>query len=327
MATAEEQEPTSIKDLVSSINEHSDGTNVVKESIKTFSNPDGLEKKGDLMCDNTEVALAVLKELIGMAKTKTKKEKMKKMWDFSTSPHEQFGKELDDTFMAFLLWARTSIDDCDDNNAEGKINVSKAFRRLEVYAGWMEDTGDDLITPALTSVSVQSTLKEWAMRVSIDNQGRLVWWIDFNAIDIEKMKSEILPKDSLRAFVWYAHYIMYDKDGQANGLVFIENLAYMGMIKMCTMMPMKLSTKLDKLTIGVLPIKMNACYMLETPRWVNIFMKLIGMFMSKKMKGRIVSLKEWVKVEELVGKDCIPKGFGKLEGSLEVDPVEEKYFS
>lgn len=281
------------------------------------------------MCDDTEVALAVLKELIGMAKTKTKKEKMKKMWDFSTSPHEQFGKELDDTFMAFLLWARTSTDtaDNDNNNTEEKINVSKAFRRLEVYAGWMEDTGDDLITPALTSVSVQSTLKEWAMRVSIDNQGRLVWWIDLNAIDIGKIKSEIPPEDSLRAFVWFAHYVMYDEDAQKNGLVFIENVAHMGMIKMFTMMPMKLSTKLDKLTIGVLPIKMNALYMLETPRWVNILMKFMGMFMSKKMKSRIVSLKEWDKVEGLVGKDCIPKGFGKLEGSLEVDPINEKYFS
>jgi len=206
--------------------------------------------------------------------------------------------------------------------------MSQTTYFLNTYnVDWMEATGDDLITPPLTPVSVQLALKAYAMRISIDNQGRLVWWVDFNAIDVEKIKSEVPPKDSLRAMVWYAHYIMYDKNAQENGLVYIENIAYMGMIKMFTIMPMKLSTKLDRLTIGVLPIKMDAVYMLETPKWVNMFVKLMGMFMSEKMKSRIVSLKEWDKVEKLLGKDCVPKGFGKLEGSLEVDSVDEKYFS
>lgn len=51
---------------------------------------------------------------------------------------------------------------------------------------------------------------------------------------------------------------------------------------------------------------MNACYMLEAPTWVNVFMKLIGLFMSKKMKNRLIFLKEWDKLEDLLGKDCIP---------------------
>lgn len=204
--------------------------------------------------------------------------------------------------------------------------MSKAFRRVESYADWMEETKDDLIEPPLTSKSVQSALDALSMRVSIDNQGRFVWWIDLSVIDVEKIKKELPPEESLRAFVWFAHYVMYDENAQENGLVFVENLNYMGMIRMMTMIPMKLSTKLDRLTIGVLPVKMNALYMLETPRWVNMFMRFMGMFMSKKMKERIVSLKEWDKLEETLGKDCIPKGFGKLEGSLEVDPVKEKYF-
>jgi hypothetical protein len=28
-----------------------------------------------------------------------------------------------------------------------------------------------------------------------------------------------------------------------------------------------------------------------------------------------------------LGKECIPKPFGKLEGSMEVDPVVKQYFS
>lgn len=324
--TEEENEPTSMKDVVSVMNDNSDGTNVIKESIQTFSNPDGSEKKGDSLCDDCDSALVVLKELIEKKKDNTKKEKKKAKWDFRTSPHEQFGKTLDDTFISFLLWARTNPDDSDTNDGKRKINVSKAFRRVESYADWMEETKDDLIEPPLTSKSVQPALDALSMRVSVDNQGRFVWWIDLSVIDVEKIKKELPPEESLRAFVWFAHYVMYDENAQENGLVFVENLNYMGMIRMMTMIPMKLSTKLDRLTIGVLPVKMNALYMLETPRWVNMFMRFMGMFMSKKMKERIVSLKEWDKLEETLGKECIPKGFGKLEGSLEVDPVKEKYF-
>lgn len=47
------------------------------------------------------------------------------------------------------------------------------------------------------------------------------------------------PEDSLRAFVWYAHYVMYNKNAQENGLVFVENLAYVGMVKYFTMVPAK----------------------------------------------------------------------------------------
>jgi len=327
MVEEEGTEPISAKELVSSLNKHSDGTNVVKESIKTFSNPDGLNKKGDLMSDTTEKALIALKELIELDKTKVKKEKMKKRWEFQTSPHEQFGKTLDDSFMAFLVWARVSTDKDDDCGSEKTINVSKAFRRLESYADWMDQTGDDLITPPLTPASVQSNLEAWAMRVSVDNQGRLVWWVDLGAIDLKTIKEEMQPEDSLRAFVWYAHYVMYNKNAQENGLVFVENLAKVGMVKCFTMIPAKLSAKLDRLTIGVLPIKMNALYMLESPTWVNVFMKVVGVFMSKKLKKRLVNLKEWDKVEVLLGKDCIPKGFGKLAGNLEVDPVAEKFFT
>ena len=92
-----------------------------------------------------------------------------------------------------------------------------------------------------------------------------------------------------------------------------------------TMVPMKLGTKLDRLTIGVLPIKMNALYILETPKWCSMLMKFLGAFMSKKMKQRIAILQDWAKVEDLLGKECIPKGFGKLEGCHEMDLVRSEY--
>jgi hypothetical protein len=41
----------------------------------------------------------------------------------------------------------------------------------------------------------------------------------------------------------------------------------------------------------------------------------------------MVFLEDNSKVEGITGKECIPKGFAKLKGSLEVDKVEEKYFA
>merc|ERR1711971_128608 len=97
----------------------------------------------------------------------------------------------------------------------------------------------------------------------------------------------------------------------------------MGFFEMFTLMPMKLATKLDRLTIGVLPVKLAKMYVLEVPGWMKTFMKFIGMFMSKKLMKRIVYLHDWDEVEKNLGKECIPKNFGELEGHLEVDKVEK----
>jgi hypothetical protein len=271
-----------------------------------------------------------MKELVEADRTDAKlKSKKRIKWGFRTSPHDHFGKTLDDTFLAFVQWAKSSSNDDNDNDDEQPptYNVSKAFRRLEAYAEWMEDTGDDLTQDPLTAVSVQTALKAWAMRCSIDKHGQFAWWIDFDQIDKSAIKKDISPTESLRAFVWYSHYVMYDTNAQEKGVVIVESVAKVGFLQMMTLMPMKLSVKLDRLTIGVLPVKMKAIYILETPTWLDVFMKFIGVFMSKKMKQRIIILKDWNKVEELLGKECIPKPFGKLEGSMEVDPVVKQYFS
>ncbi len=297
------------------------GTNVMKESIQTFStDPDGSDKKGDVYKDSPEDALTQLKDMVEKTKAKTRKEKKKMKWSFGSSPHEQFNKTLDDLFMCFIVWAK--------NKSNGKYNVSKAFRRLEAYAEWMDESATDLTEPPLSTASVKDALDALAMRVSIDKDGFFVWWFDLKALDKKALKNDLKPEESLRAFVWYSHYIMFNKAAQEKGMVLVENCEKMGFFDMFNLFPMKLSVKLDRLTIGVLPVKCNKIIITEPPRWLKMFMNFMGMFLSKKMKQRIVVLQETKEVVELLGNECIPKNFGNLEeGTLEVDLVQKEYFS
>ncbi len=300
----------------------------MKEYKKTFSSADGSDKKGDLKAPSPEEALPLLKELVEQKKSSTKKESKRKMWDFATSPHEQFDKTLDDTFMAFIMWARVKLDkEKDDSPVGDEVNVSKAFRRLESYAEWMDETGTDLIEPALTPTSVKKGLDAWHMQTSINKDGTFIWWFDMNKVDTEHVKKDVTPEESLRCFVWYSHYVMYHENAQKNGMMFVSDSANMGMIQMFTLMPMKVASKMDRLTIGVLPVKMKFMYCVNNPRWMKLMMGFFGMFMSKKMKKRFQLLDDAKKLEELLDAEVIPKGFGTIEGTLEVDAVTQEYFS
>lgn len=195
----------------------------------------------------------------------------------------------------------------------------------------MHDAAKDLTEPALTPDSIKKSLDAWTFKSTVDKEGRLVWWMDLEQMDLARIKKDFAPEDHLRAFVWYGHALMYNESAQKNGMVIVENCAKMGMKDCFTMMPMKLATKLDRLTMGVLPVKMQYCYIFESPTWMNVFMKILGVFMSKKMKERMVFLKSWDdfdKIDGLEGLNAVPKGFGKIDGKLEDCDlaIEKTYF-
>ena len=106
---------------------HAAGTNIISEYKDIFSKESGSDHKHDKVADDSSAALSLLKTLIDEKKRSIAQESKRKKWDFAASPHVHFGKTLDDTFSAFLAWARVKEDGT-------KINVTKAFRRLESYA-------------------------------------------------------------------------------------------------------------------------------------------------------------------------------------------------
>lgn len=324
----------SAREMMAVFRKDEDGTNALKETMSTYSTAsiEGVTKKGDKMLPAKDMpaCLAALKGLIDQAKAKNAKKAKK--WEFRASPHELFGKSLDDTLVAFLMWARVAANvddqDDDDDGKAGMVNIHKAFRRLEAYADWMEENGDELLAVPMTAKSVVPALKAWAMSLSYAADGTLVWWIDMASIDHKAIKETVSVEDSMRCFVWLAHAVVYDEKAQLNGLTFVENCASLSFWQTMTLAPMKLSVKLDKLTMGVIPVKMKLLLILDTPRWMNVLMKIFSLFMSKKLMKRMRTYKkEWEKVAEMVGAECIPKGFGGCAGTLTVDPVIDAYLA
>ncbi|KAL3939711.1 MAG: hypothetical protein SGBAC_005603 [Bacillariaceae sp.] len=323
------KDPKTVKGMLAAMHKHSDGTNVMKESIKTFSNPFGSDKKNDIFVATKAEGIAKMKEMMDADRQKQKKDSKKcKRWDFRASPHEQFGKTLEDTYAAFVQWAKKE-DEKGESSADVEVafNVSKAYRRIESYADWMEDNAEELVDTPLTADSIKEAWKAWDMKSSIDKNENFVWWLDFKQLDRDSIKNKVPLKDSFRYMVWYAHFIMFNENAQNNGMVFIEAVGHVGFIESMTLVPMKLGVKLDRLTIGILPIKMKALYVLQSPTWMSMMSKFMSLFMSKKMKERIHVLEDFSEIESMVGNESVPAKFGELEGGMAADLIEAKYYS
>lgn len=270
-----------------------------------------------------------MKEMMDADRQKQKEDSKKyKRWDFRASPHEQFGKTLEDTYAAFVQWAKKE-DEGGESSADVEVafNVSKAYRRIESYADWMEDNAEELVETPLTADSIKEAWKAWDMKSSIDKNENFVWWLDFKQLDRDAIKNKVPLKDSFRYMVWYAHFIMFNENAQNNGMVFIEAVGHVGFIESMTLVPMKLGVKLDRLTIGILPIKMKALYVLQSPTWMSMMSKFMSLFMSKKMKERIHVLEDFSEIESMVGNESVPAKFGELEGGMAADLIEAKYYS
>ena len=141
------------------------------------------------------------------------------------------------------------------------------------------------------------------------------------------------PNEHLRYVVWFAHLVMFDEHARKNGAIIVEDLAHIGFWALATLLPHDLSAKMDRLTIGILPVKMKGIYVFGAAGWMNLLMTLMKPFMSKKMRDRMQLVSSCktrqdmqTYCENLVGgKANIPSGFCGLEGGARRDSVIEQF--
>jgi hypothetical protein len=320
----------------------------------------GTQKRGDVLADTPEDALRLLADMVSMvaaaaASADDKEEEEKKgnddnPWLFRNAPHQEFGLEITDIFKAFLTWAAVDgveqqeeeeVNGNNNNNNNGgvtkkcqrrrggvngrhaKINVSKAFRRLERYAVWMDATGDDLVQPPLKASSLTKAWEAFSMTLSHDDCGRLVWWLDLGKTDLDAVRA-LPPKEILRLFVWFSHLMLFDEGGQENGIVFVQCFARMTFWSWMTMLPLNLGIQVDEFVISVIPLKTRIVLFLERPPWVRFGYRLLSAILTRAMKRRVFMVPDknpQQSVEKVVNSECIPMNFDGLNGTLVLDPL------
>ena len=193
----------------------------------------GKAKKSDVIVDSIDDGLKELQILIDE--------------EVSKKPHTKWDMEMtkiflnlvkgdhtnNDVYRAFLIWSKDNKDDKDAEqdatDVSTKINVSKAYRRLEAYVTWMDDNRKVLDTkPAISIESLTPAAKAWNCLLTHDKNGKIIWWMDFETMDLKAIKSDgsVPLDDSLRYVVWLSHIMMLDTNAQKNGMIIVEGTFY-----------------------------------------------------------------------------------------------------
>eukprot|EP00592_Proboscia_alata_P016709 CAMPEP_0194395336 /NCGR_PEP_ID=MMETSP0174-20130528/124365_1 /TAXON_ID=216777 /ORGANISM="Proboscia alata, Strain PI-D3" /LENGTH=440 /DNA_ID=CAMNT_0039191257 /DNA_START=775 /DNA_END=2096 /DNA_ORIENTATION=+ len=122
--------------------------------LVSFRKLNGKVISGDFITEDRAIALDHLYGFIQEAKSAAKPGSVKATkWQFRYSIHRSYDRTLDDLFDAYLRWATVPVETGEYSQL---INVSMAFRRLEVYAGWLEDVGEVLVNPPINAVPVET---------------------------------------------------------------------------------------------------------------------------------------------------------------------------
>lgn len=304
-------------------------------TIETMGMADGGKSKAtDTLIDTEPEALEQIKARVQDAKEKdaAKKHPHTGMWDFQWTPTKEFGATMDDVLLAFCRWTRKDNNEDGDGNKKQTMNINKAFQRLESYAQWMYDARADLEEP-LTVESIHGAANAFGMKLTHDSSGRLLWWFDIPNTDLHAIKNKTVSvSEMLRYFVWSTHIVLLDEQAQTNGLLFIQDMQNISFWTLMTAFPGDLGAKIDRLTIGVLPVQMKGLYILHAEGWMKLLMSLIKAFMSKKMRQRIITLGKKddapaVLSEVVGGPQYIPVDCCGLEGTAEQDIIFGKYIT
>lgn len=328
-------EPENLSEFMGAFREMGTSWKGVLDSYRDIINSaEGKEHGSDVHTNDLNEGLDIIRSLVQQKVEEAHSAgEESSPWYFRNVPCKEFGRTLDDVYVAFLRWASVEpnqFEECGLKggiNKLGPINVSKAFRRLESYAQWMHSTGDDLVD--LTASSVKPTNDLMYFRVTYDDCDRVVWWLDLGRTQFDALR-ELPDASILRLFVWLAHLIMFEEKAQKHGVVFFESMSYVGFWQYMTMLPFNVGLALDKYMVGVIPVRTKLVVFLKRPFWVDAMYGLLQFFLPKRMKRRVdMPGKAGQKAaEETVGNmDCVPIGFDDLKGTVEVDLMAKRMLS
>jgi hypothetical protein len=295
----------------------------------------------DVIANDLSTALVMLQEMIPNEWTHTSASTAQATLLSDILPLNEYGKTLEDLYLSFLHWSLAdSAEDQQEESATcqlhggvnaGKskgINVSKAYRRMERYMEWMQEAHDDLVYPdKLSAASLVDIWSAFQMKMTFDDCGRLVWWLDLALVDLPRIRSEFAPRDITRLFVWIAHYIMFHPQAQNQGIVFFSGMGHVDLWTFMTMLPVDVGLKLDSFTISVIPAKTKFLVLYDRPGWAKFLFQLIKPFLRRSMQRRVIVIEEGLYERDIVkdvlgtGKQAIPSGLGHfwLDGSDDAD--------
>lgn len=310
-------------------------------AMETMGMAGGKDGEGDLWLETVEEGVPMLKKYIKQKDLKLAEEqasgKNKKKLPFTAwmdiVPLKEFHATQTSFIKAFLKWAIKDREDIVEGSEEAKlvVNASKARRRLDSYFDWMADNmAEDILQNPLTLESVLNCHKAWDLQTSFDKDEHYCWWFDLGKMDLKAIKA-IPAQEQLRYMVWYSHLLMFDTKAQDNGICMVEDLNKIGFWNCMTLIPLELSAKMDRLTIGVIPVKMKAIYCFGCARWMHLMMGLMKPFLSKKMQKRIMIITESVAPDPQIycddkfGRANIVDGFMQLQGGTPHDFAIEKF--
>lgn len=308
-------------------------------AMETMGMATGKDGDGDLWLETVDEGVTMMRKYVMQKDVKLKEEKasgkskfpLESWWDLCLL--DEFHVTQTTFVKGFLKWAIKDREDIVEGSEEAKktVNASKARRRLDSYLDWMaENMAEDIAENPLTWESVKLAAKIWDLQSSSIEGGNYCWWFDIQKMDQKALKT--LPaQEHLRYIVWYSHLVMFDKDAQENGVVFVQDMDKIGFWNAMTLIPLDLSAKMDRLTIGVLPVKMKMIYCFGCARWINVMMTLMKPFMSKKMRERFIVVTETMApdrqkyCDEKFGRENIPDGFIQLQGGTPHNEMVKKF--
>lgn len=277
-----------------------DGKSVWATTLETYSMHDVKGKRGDFHCAKLEDAIHSLRDMAA-----------KHDMTIDTDVLEGFDATINDLLRVFAKWCF--------KEESGKYNVSKGFRRLKDYVNWMEKNCKGYDWRPETMIEAHEA---WGFFMTYDKYDRLVWWTDCDINDFERIKYEVDHDDTLRYVVYLSHVVMFDKKAQENGIVCIEQMGNKSVMEYLNMIPMDLGAKLDRITVGIIPVKIKKLHFFNCARWMWIIAGLFAPFASSKMRKRFSLIRgnPQKKIDNEVGRECIPTQMnGGLVGMVDTD--------